>query len=100
MGDTRLLVDSGSSINLIKRSNVPNNAKKNAKDKKFVMGHDEHVSSHEVIIPYLGIQHTYHIVGEDFPIPEDGIMGLPFLHQYKYNLTNNASYLDKKNASR
>ena len=75
---------------------MPNNAKKIAKDNRFVTGHDEHVSSHEVIIPYLGIQHTFHIVGEDFPIQEDGIMGLPFLHQYKYNFTNNALYLDKK----
>ena len=60
------------------------------------MGHDPHTSTHEITIPYLGIQHIFHIVEEDFPIPEDGIMRLPFLHQYKYNLTNNALFLNKQ----
>ena len=96
MGNSRLLVDSGSSINIIKNQNIPNHLQKIAKVKKFLMGHDQHTSTHEIIIPYLGVHHTFHVVDEDFPVPEDGIMGLPFLHKYRYNLTNDVLYLNKK----
>ena len=46
----RLLVDSGSSINIIKEFHVAQTTPKEPFKKKFRMGNDEQVSEHKVII--------------------------------------------------
>ena len=80
----RLFVDSGSSINIIEESNVPQTIPKEPFKKKFRMGNDEQVSEHKVIIEYLSKFHTFHVVSDIFPMPEDGILGLRFMHEYTY----------------
>ena len=56
----KLLIDSGSSINLIK-------------------------------------ENLFYIVSENFPIPEDGIIGVPFLYNYKFSLSNSNLILNDFN---
>ena len=41
-------------------------------------------------------EHTFIIVLNDFPLPEDGIIGVPFLYSYKFNLSNNTLQLVSK----
>lgn len=79
-----MLVDSGSSINLLKKSFVPNDAKQESQTKQFKMGNETHTSDFKIELQYLDINHVFHIVPDDFPVPEDGIMGLCFLQQYNY----------------
>ena len=55
-----------------------------------------HTSTHEVRIPYLEQNHSFNVVGNGFPIPENGIIGLPFLHAYECSLTNDALFLNKQ----
>ena len=91
----RLLVDSGSSINLIKEEYVPNDSKIFKMIKNFSMGNDKHQSDLATHINYLGKSHLFHIIPNNFPLPEEGIIGLPFLKQYnKYYLTDKWLYLD------
>ena len=39
-------------------------------------------------------RHNFAVGADDFPLAEDGIVGNPFLHSYKFNLTNR--YLELK----
>lgn len=52
------------------------------------MGNDRHQTTEAAYIPYFGTNHIFHIVPADFPLPESGIIGLPFLKKYeRYSLT-------------
>ena len=45
---------------------------------------------------HLGKKHIFHIVDDDFPLPEEGIIGLPYLHRYdRYSVTNEYLFLNK-----
>lgn len=58
------------------------------------MGHDEH-NSNEFTTPVIqNKEHIFFIVPDAFPIPEDGIIWLPFLDSYQYVHTNNSLTLD------
>lgn len=84
----KLLVDSGSAINLRKESEIPPGGKPFKMIKKFVMGHDLNYSHQAIKIPYFNKTHLFLIVNDDFPLPEEGIIGRPFLKAYeKYHLT-------------
>ena len=39
--------------------------------------------------------HQFYVVPNNFPIIEDGIIGLPFLIKYQYSVTNNKLTLDE-----
>ena len=90
----RILVDSGSSINIMKESHVPQTIPKETFKKKFRMGNGEQVSEHKVIIEYLSKFHTFHVVSDVFPMPKDGILGLRFMHEYTYRLSNKSLKLN------
>ena len=39
--------------------------------------------------------HQFHVVPNNFHLIEDGIIGLPFLTKYQYNVTNDKLTLDE-----
>lgn len=57
------------------------------------MGNDRHKSKFSTQFRALKEDHVFHIVPDSFPIPEDGIIGLPFLQKYKYKITNDYLFL-------
>lgn len=53
------------------------------------MGHSEFETSERVIIDLFDKKIDFHIIDDDFPLIEDGILGFPALRQFKFNLSNN-----------
>lgn len=52
------------------------------------MGNDKHTASKATYIYYFGKKHLFHVVHNEFPLPEEGIIGLPFFRQYqRYSIT-------------
>jgi Retroviral aspartyl protease. len=83
-----LLLDTGASINIIKEGSIPQEHEKFKFKKNFQMGHEEHKSNQATHLNYFNKKHLFHIVSDDFPLPEDGIIGLPFLQEYnRYAVT-------------
>ena len=46
------------------------------------MGNEKHISNNVTNILYLNKKHIFHIVSDDFPLPEEGIVGLPVFKKY------------------
>ena len=46
------------------------------------MGNDKHESETAAYIPNVGKNHLFHLVPEDFPLPEAGMIRLPFFQKY------------------
>ena len=62
------------------------------------MGRDEHVSSETVKFNFFNKEHIFHIIPNDFPLPEDGIIGLKFFSKHdRYAITSDFLVLNKKN---
>ncbi|XP_033222760.1 uncharacterized protein LOC117176615 [Belonocnema kinseyi] len=76
----RLLVDSGSSLNLIKDELVQLNHPREKCIKVFSMGNDQHRTNQITKFKFQGKEHVFVIVPNDFPLPEDGIIGAPFMY--------------------
>ena len=75
-------MDSGAAINLIKEKILDERDVRQKQFKKFVMGRDEHVSSETVKFNFFNKEHIFHIIPNDFPLPEDGIIGLKFFSKH------------------
>ena len=45
---------------------------------KFVISKDEHYSTEATKLNFFDKKHLFHIVADDFPLHEDGILGLKF----------------------
>lgn len=52
------------------------------------MGNWKQTSENKVTLNYLNTTHVFHVVFDYLHLPEDGILGLPFMQQYLYNLSN------------
>lgn len=90
----RLLVDTGAGINIIKRSCVVPSKIKTETAKSFFMGRDKHTTDETVELISFNKPHIFHVVPDDFPLLEDGIIGLPFLRKYEYEINNQILALD------
>ncbi|XP_033307446.1 uncharacterized protein LOC117209470 [Bombus bifarius] len=86
------LVDSGAGINLLKRKRTSRTEP--VPVKKFTMGHSEFQTSERVVIDLFDKKIDFHVIDDDFPLIEDGILGFPALRQFKFNLSNNELKLD------
>ena len=62
----------------------------------FYMGNDKHEAKETAILTLENKRHTFAAVHDDFPIPEDGIVGNLFIHSYKFNLSNKSLEFDGK----
>lgn len=60
------------------------------------MGNDIHKTNQTVNLQFQNKTHLFLIVPNNFPIPEDGIIGVPFLQAYHFNLSNKSLSLDNK----
>ena len=87
-------MDSGASINIIKGNKINKEWPIEIVEKNFKMGNDLHSSNKLVKIKIRVKQYNFYVVPENFPIPEDGILGLPLMKNYKYSLTNDFLTLD------
>jgi hypothetical protein len=46
------------------------------------MGNDKYQTDEAVDFQFFNIMNTFHVVPDDFPLIEDGIIGLPMLSNY------------------
>ena len=63
---------------------------------EFLKGNDKHEAKETIILMLENKRHTFAVVADDFQLPENGIVGNPFLHSYEFNLTNRSLELDSK----
>ena len=87
------LIDTGAGINLIKHSKV-NSQIYESEPNTFYMGQDKYETNRYVIIRMIGKPNKFYIIPDDFPLIEDGIIGLPCLENYKYEISNDQIKLD------
>ena len=60
------------------------------------MGKDKHFSVQATEIAHLETKHIFHIVDDDSPLLEEGIIGLSYLQRYdRYSVTEEYLFLDK-----
>ena len=95
-GFGRLLVDSGSSINVIEADLIHPKHPREECNKEFVMGNGLHISKSLTKLRFQEIYHIFYIVPNNFPLPEDGIIGIPFMHSCHSNLSNHKLILNEK----
>ena len=63
--------------------------------KKFIMGRDKHISTETVNLTFFGQSHIFHFVPDNFPLPEEGIIGIKLFYKYRrYAITSEFSILD------
>ena len=60
------------------------------------MGRDKYGTNEYVTKRIFGQNHIFHIVPNNFPIIEDGIIGLPCLEKYNYSISNDKIRLSVK----
>ena len=89
-------MDSGSSINVIKADLIDPKHPREECNKEFVMGNDLHISKALTKLRFQEVDHIFYIVPNNFPLPEDGIIGIPFMHSYHFNLSNHKLKLNEK----
>ena len=61
------------------------------------MGYSKFETSKRVTINLFGKKVDFHIVDNDFPLKEDGMLGLPALQQFKFELSKDKLKLDNNN---
>ena len=92
-GRARFFIDTGAGINLIKEKASLNVQTSNPKT--FLMGSDKHAINKICNLTVFKKNHQFYVVPNNFPLIEDGIIGLPFLTKYQYSVTNHKLTLDK-----
>ena len=61
------------------------------------MGRDENTATETVKFNFFNKEHVFHIIPKDFPLLEDGFIGLKFFSKYdRCAITANFLVLDKK----
>ena len=58
------------------------------------MGHSEYESNSKVKLNLFDKKIDFSLIDDDFPIIEDGVLGLPGLNQYRFELSNETLKLD------
>lgn len=81
-----MLVDTGAGINLLKRGITAEES--DVQLKEFYMGQDRHSTDKATTLFAQKKSHLFYIVPDEFPLIEDGIIGLPFLEKYQYQISN------------
>ena len=75
-------------INLIKQEILLPEDKIFKFHKKFIMGNDKHISEKTVYLNYFNKKQLFHVINDDLPLPEDGIIGMQFFKKYvRYAIT-------------
>ena len=79
-------------MNLIKENTSLN--VQTSSPKTFLMENDKHTTDDICNLNMLKKNHQFHVVPDNFPLIEDGIIG-PFLTKYRHNVTNDKLTLDE-----
>lgn len=84
-----LLVDSGAEISIFKASKILPTTFVNTNDQCYISGINDHsvstlgTATTNILLPNQGkLQHKFHLVDGQLPIPTDGILGRDFLRNY------------------
>lgn len=91
-GKNTFIVDTGADVSIFKRTNVhPDqmlDVSNPIKIKGITNGQTSSIGLTNTIILVNGheLEHKFHIVNSDFPIPADGILGRDFLTKYNCNI--------------
>lgn len=87
-----LLVDTGADISLFKRTKISPRQPVNRADNIKIQGVTDGLTysigrtETQLYIDDFTLNHTFHIVENNFPIPSDGILGRDFITKYKCKL--------------
>ena len=83
--ETTFLVDTGSSVNIIKESSLKSFILINRKRVLKLVGIGSNTVSTLGKIKVLihGMESTFHVVSKSFPIVQDGILGIDFLKNHR-----------------
>jgi hypothetical protein len=92
-GIKRYLIDTGAGINLVNRSSATFKPKK-TEAKTFYMGNDKYQTDETVDFQFFNIMNTFHVVPDDFPLIEAGIISFPMLSNYSYQISNESIQLN------
>lgn len=60
----------------------------------FYMKQNKYKTDKYVLFKIFGKSHEFFLVPKDFPLIEDGILGLPCLEKYQYEIPNKILKLD------
>ena len=83
----RLLLDTGAGVNLLKVEYCE--TRYTLKEpRKIKLGNYEHQLRHITFRKVHDKTHAFLIIPNNFPLIEDGIIGLPFLKLHRYTITN------------
>ena len=63
--------------------------------KVFSMGYNKLTTMEIAKLKFQGKEHVFSILPNDFLLPEDNIIGIPFMHSHKFNLVNTHLELDR-----
>ena len=89
-----MLVDTRAGINILKRRITKETV--NTEPKEFFMGNERHATDKHMTSQITDKIHIFHVVSDNFPLIEDGIIGLHFLKKYIYNITYEFLQLDNE----
>lgn len=84
-----LLVNTGADISLCKRSKINQGQLVDRQSAIKIKGVTEGLASSigttetQLFVQNYALNHTFHIVDENFPIPSDGILGRDFITKYQ-----------------
>ena len=68
---------------------------KTSSPKTFLMKNDKDTTDKICNLNMLKKNHQFHVVPDNFPLIEDGIIELPFFTKYRYNVINDKLTLDE-----
>jgi hypothetical protein len=86
-GERLYLIDTGAGINLIKENKVETEINATI-PRTFHTGQDKYTTEKYITVHTFDKLHKFHIMLNDFPIIEDGIIGLPYLEKYNYEISS------------
>lgn len=90
----RMLIDTGAGVNLVKDEFCTEKFKLR-QPHTIKLGNDKHVLNYYTIFKVHREKHIFYIIPNDFPLIEDGIIGLTFLKKHDYAITNDKLRIDK-----
>ena len=86
------LVDTGADISIFKRTKIRYNQLVDISNRSKIRGVTDGISESlgttktVIFIDGYRVEHQFHVVNADFPIPVDGILGRDFIKKYRCNL--------------
>lgn len=93
-GRAKFMVDTGAEVNLIKIKCIKSNIFINRENKIQIFGiNKEGVTTiGEIQVDFGGDVQSYQLVPDDFPVKQDGLLGMPFLKNSTINLNKKILY--------